>query len=143
MVDKILPGQPLPGGGADKIKGPGSKLPGSPVGAPQQQTGQDTAFRQLLDTQLRTEGGVKFSAHAVRRLESRGISLGPDAVAAVEDAVSRASAKGSRDSLVLSPDYALVVNVPSRTVITAFDQQQLRENVVTNIDSAVFVPQQG
>jgi hypothetical protein len=33
----------------------------------------------------------------------------------------------------------MVVNIPSRTVVTAFDQEQLRENVVTNIDSAVFV----
>jgi flagellar operon protein len=102
-------------------------------------TGQEVAFRQLLDESLRTAGGVKFSAHAVRRLESRGIELAPDDVQAVELALNRAAEKGARDSLVLADRYALVINVPSRTVITAFDQEGLQENVVTNIDSAVFV----
>ncbi len=133
MVDQLLPGQLISSQPA------AAKLPGAATNAVQH-TEQDVAFRQLLDEQLRTSGGVKFSAHAVKRLESRGIHLSEPEVAKVEDAVNRASAKGSRDSLVLAQDYALVVNVPSRTVITAFDQQQLKENVVTNIDSAVFVP---
>ncbi len=75
----------------------------------------------------------------MKRLESRGIHLGPRDVAAIEDAVGRAAAKGARDSLVLSGSYAMVVNIPSRTVVTAFDQQGLHDSVVTNIDSAVFV----
>jgi flagellar operon protein len=139
VLDQMLPGQ-LFSTGAEQVRRPAApQLPGTPTAAVQP-AGQEVAFRQLLDEQLRTTGGVKFSAHAVKRLESRGITLSQPDVAAVEDAVNRASAKGCRDSLVLAPDYALVVNVPSRTVITAFDQQQLRENVVTNIDSAVFVP---
>jgi flagellar operon protein len=36
-------------------------------------------------------------------------------------------------------DVALVVSVRNRTVITAVDQQSLKENVFTNIDSAVIV----
>jgi flagellar operon protein len=75
----------------------------------------------------------------VRRLESRSIHLGPSDVSAIENAVDRAAAKGSRDSLVLSQSYAMVVNIPSRTVVTAFDQEQLQEHVVTNIDSAVLL----
>lgn len=134
MIEKVLPGQPLTG-----VQPAAPRLPGT-VLAPQSAVGQPS-FRQLLDETLRTAGGVKFSAHAVKRLESRGIALGPKEVTALEDAVSRAAAKGSRDSLVLGPRYAMVVNVPSRTVITAFDQAGLSENVVTNIDSAVFVAQ--
>jgi flagellar operon protein len=134
----MLPGQLFTSGAEQVRSAVVPRLPGTPTGA-QPAVGQELAFRQLLDEQLRTSGGVKFSAHAVKRLESRGITLSQPDVAAVEEAVNRASAKGSRESLVLAPDYALVVNVPSRTVITAFDQQQLSENVVTNIDSAVFV----
>lgn len=132
MIDKLLPGQPLQPAGAIRPRTPGAV-------ASQAAPATDISFRQLLDDTLRTGGGVKFSAHAVRRLESRGITLGPRDVAAIEQAVDRAAAKGGRDSLVLSADYAMVVNIPSRTVITAFDQQQLQENVVTNIDNAVFV----
>jgi flagellar operon protein len=135
MVDKILPGQPLPGATSVRPATPGSTsapATGLPVA--------DVSFRQLLDDTLRTQGGVKFSAHALKRLESRGISLSPPEVSAVEQALDRAAAKGSRDSLLLGQQFAMVVNVPSRTVITALDQQQLSENVVTNIDSAVWVP---
>ena len=36
-------------------------------------------------------------------------------------------------------DVALVVSVKNRTVITAVDRAQMKENVFTNIDSAVIV----
>ena len=138
MIDKLLPGQPVQPTGGVRPRMPGeTRTKAAETGL------ADVSFRQLLDESLRTTGGVKFSAHAVRRLESRGIQLSSDDVSAIEEAVDRAADKGGRDSLVLSPDYAMVVNIPSRTVITAFDQQQLRENVVTNIDSAVFVSQEG
>jgi flagellar operon protein len=133
MVDKVLPGQALSGIGAVRPATPGSSVQPAPL--PQ----GEVAFRQLLDETLRTQGGVKFSAHALKRLESRGIALGAPEVNAVEQAVERAAAKGSRDSLLLGRDYAMVVNIPSRTVITALDKQQLSEQVVTNIDSAVWV----
>ena len=138
MIDKLLPGQPVqPSGGVRP------QLPGETRTAAAGTTPAEVSFRQLLDESLRTTGGVKFSAHAVRRLESRGIQLSSADVSAIEEAVDRAADKGGRDSLVLSADYAMVVNIPSRTVITAFDQQQLRANVVTNIDRAVFVSQSG
>ena len=40
---------------------------------------------------------------------------------------------------MLVDDVALVVSVKNRTVITAMDKDQLKENVFTNIDSAVVV----
>ena len=36
-------------------------------------------------------------------------------------------------------NVALVVSVKNRTVITAVDQESLKDNVFTNIDSAVIV----
>ena len=131
MIEK-LPGQPIQPGGPVKPQTPGATQR-SGAQAPQ------IDFKQLLDETLRTAGGVKFSAHAVRRLDSRGITLGPADVNAIESAVGRAAEKGSRDSLLLSDEYAMVINIPTRTVITAFDQEQLHENVITNIDSAVFI----
>jgi len=52
--------------------------------------------------------------------------------------IDDASAKGSRSSLVLLDEMALVVSVRNRTVITAMSKDNLKENVFTNIDSAVI-----
>jgi flagellar operon protein len=40
--------------------------------------------------------------------------------------------------LILLDDVALVVSVANRTVITAIDGDSLKENVFTQIDSAVI-----
>jgi flagellar operon protein len=83
--------------------------------------------------------GLKFSAHAVDRMKSRGISFSPDAMKGIENAVSRAASKGSRDTLVLTGDNALIVSVKNNTVVTVMDRAAMRENVFTNIDSTVVV----
>lgn len=82
---------------------------------------------------------LKVSGHAQSRLNSRGIEMDASAWGRVKDGVDRAAAKGARESLVLMDDVALVVSVKNRTVITAVDKGSLRENVFTNIDSAVIV----
>ena len=134
MVDKILPGQTI-----QPVKRVEPRTPGA-VSLPQTSLPASTVpFRQLLDETLRSQGGLKFSAHAMKRMESRGIRIAQLQIRQIEVAVEQAEAKGSRDSLVVSREYAMVVNVPSRTVVTAFDQQQMMENVVTNIDSTVFM----
>lgn len=82
---------------------------------------------------------LKFSAHAVDRMKSRGISFAPDMMKNIESAVSRAASKGSRDTLVLAGDNALIVSVKNNTVVTVMDRAAMRENVFTNIDSTVVV----
>ncbi|MEO6866558.1 MAG: TIGR02530 family flagellar biosynthesis protein [Gaiellales bacterium] len=81
---------------------------------------------------------IKWSAHASARLASRGIELTAPQHARLETAVDKAAAKGAKDSLVLLDDTALVVSAQNRTVITALGMHQARENVFTNIDSAVI-----
>ncbi|MBL8087545.1 MAG: hypothetical protein JNM85_05660 [Chthonomonas sp.] len=90
-------------------------------------------FAAILDNRL------KLSGHAQTRLKSRDIEFGPAEMERVIGGVDRAAAKGSKESLVLMDDVALVVSVKNRTVITAVDRQALKENVFTNIDSAVIV----
>ena len=46
--------------------------------------------------------------------------------------------KGSKDSLVMVDDTALIVNIPNKTVVTAMQVKGENENVFTNIDSVVF-----
>jgi flagellar operon protein len=81
---------------------------------------------------------VHFSAHAQTRLQSRQIVMRPDHIARLQSAVGRAEAKGSKDTLVLMDDMALVVSVKNRTVVTVVDKANLKQNVFTNIDSAVI-----
>ncbi|MDU4959903.1 MAG: TIGR02530 family flagellar biosynthesis protein [Sporomusaceae bacterium] len=94
------------------------------------------AFGQVLNQEI---AGVKFSQHAQERLLTRNISLGRSELSKLSSALDKAAAKGARESLVLMDNLALVVSVKNRTVITAVDSASLKNNVFTNIDSAVIV----
>jgi flagellar operon protein len=100
------------------------------------------SFGQVLQDQLTAQAaqaGVKFSGHAQTRLASRNISFSGEDIAKLGSAITRAAAKGSRESLMLMDQAALVVSVPNRTVITAVDKSSLKENIFTNIDSAMIL----
>lgn len=109
---------------------PTSRPVGSPSERPNIQPGR---FEEVLTDRL------KVSNHAQTRLESRNIQMDAQKWDRVMQGVDRAAQKGARESLVLLDDVALVVSVKNRTVITAVDQEKLKENVFTNIDSAVIV----
>jgi flagellar operon protein len=96
---------------------------------------QDKPFENILQEELR---GLKFSKHAQERLDSRQIRLNDTDMASLQRAVSRAEEKGAKDSLVLLRDLAFIVSVTNRTVVTAVDGDHIRDNVFTNIDSAVI-----
>lgn len=81
---------------------------------------------------------IRWSSHASARLMQRGIELTTEQHTRLETAVDKAAAKGAKDSLVLLDDTALVVSAQNRTVITALGMHQAKENVFTNIDSAVI-----
>ena len=119
--------------------------PVGPAGAPQQPVRTRPAaptigssFRDVLGSQLAQAGQVRFSGHALERLERRGIAVDDTTLGRLNDGVARAASKGARDSLVLVDGTAFVVSVTNRTVITAVDREHMREHVFTNIDSAVI-----
>jgi flagellar operon protein len=95
----------------------------------------DSVFQTAVDRGL----GVKFSAHAKERLQSRNIELSDNDLSRIQNAVDKAASKGARSSLLVMDKAALIVSVTNRTVITAVDNANLKENVFTNIDSAVIV----
>jgi flagellar operon protein len=110
---------------------------GSNLQTTQVQKPKTNEFQRILEQKL-GRGEVKFSAHAEKRLQSSGITLSQEQLNALENAVNKASNKGARESLILMGDLAFVVSVKNRTVITAIDGDRIRENVFTNIDSAVI-----
>lgn len=87
--------------------------------------------------------GLKFSAHAQKRLHDRNIQLSDADRARISESANLAAAKGSREALLLMDRLALVVGVPTRTVITVVEPQAGDSTVFTNIDSVVMVPKAG
>jgi flagellar operon protein len=108
----------------------GRLVPGTSVEA-----ASKVSFARVLAGKI---DGLKFSAHAESRLLSRHIELTPELMGKLEKAVAGAASKGARDSLIVTKQCAFIVNIPNRTVITAMDGESLKENIFTNIDSAVI-----
>ena len=111
---------------------------GLPAQAPQK-TPTVKPFREILQEQLDGDNGIKFSAHAKSRMQSRNINLNEQQFAKLNQAVDKAKTKGAHDSLILMNDFAFIVNIDKRTVITAMDKANMNENVFTNIDSAITI----
>jgi len=103
----------------------------------QTQKSSPVNFSSILAEKIRSSE-LKFSAHAEKRLAMRGIELNSGDIDDIKHAVDLAESKGSRDALILHSKAAFVVSVRNRTVITAIDESNLKERVVTNIDSAVL-----
>jgi len=91
-------------------------------------------FAQVLEDNL-----LKLSNHAAKRLEQRGIELKTEQMKQIGSALDKAAAKGAKESLILMQDMAFIVNVKNRTVVTAMDSESMRDNVFTQIDSAVII----
>jgi len=114
-------------------------LPSQPAAPARKKAPQGPSFDQLLQQQLPARSGqVRFSRHAEERMQSRGIAFSSQQLGRLEQAVSKVEAKGGRDSLVLLDNAALVVSVKDSTVVTVADRDQLKQNVFTNIDSAII-----
>jgi len=122
MIDAVNPGG---------VRGVG---PTSPTSAVRPAT-DARGFEAALD---RAGSPVQFSRHAAKRIEQRGLDMDAARLERLEDAVGRAADKGSRDSLILLDELALVVSVQQRTVVTAMDETASKEHVFTNIDSVVI-----
>jgi len=82
---------------------------------------------------------IKLSKHAVERMNSRNINFTENEIKDLGNAIKRAEDKGSKESLILLNDIALIVSVRNKTVITAMTRESLKENVVTNIDSTIVI----
>ena len=97
-------------------------------------------FRQkYAATDNSVNEGLKFSKHASVRLMDRNIELSSSQLDRLNAGTQKASEKGINESLVLMDQMAFIVNVKNNTVITAMNDQEMKDNVFTNIDGAVIV----
>ena len=113
------------------------------------QASNGPSFADLLQQKTQQGGveqsppaGVLLSRHAQKRVDRRDLNLDPARMDRLESAITRAAEKGSKNSVVMLDDLAVVVDVRQRTVVTAMQRNSPaeggRERVFTNIDSVVI-----
>ncbi len=117
-----------------------------PMGAPgrthaPQSPMEQRGFDQLLREAEHSDemDALRFSAHAIERLEQMGVELSEAQLEALNAATGEAASKGANDSLLMMQRLGMIVNIPNRTVVTVLTADRMQSGVVTQIDSAVMV----
>ena len=121
-----------------RIDGTGQRIDGTRPAAPGGARNVPGDFQADLSKAMESER-VRFTKHATQRLMIAPRLPESQEILRLGEAMERASAKGCRSSLILSKDMAYIVNIPSRTVVTAIDSERLKESVFTHIDSTVIM----
>lgn len=103
---------------------------------PRENSRKEDDFSSIFNRELEK---LKFSGHAMKRIESRNIEVDDITMAKLNDGFQRAEAKGAIDSLILIDQKAFIVNVPNKTIVTALELSEKEDKVFTNIDSVVFI----
>lgn len=104
--------------------------------------GQDiNEFSNLLNEKIKeTEPqGIKISLHAARRLGERDMLMDKEELNKIKDGLEKLKTKGGRDSLIVTPNGAYIVDVKNSTIVTAMDKGSIQDNVFTKIDSTLIV----
>lgn len=104
------------------------------------ETKEGLSFQQVLQQKtLQNAGSLKFSKHALGRLNDRSIELSEGQLERLNQGAQKAGQKGIKDSLVIVDELAFIVNVPNQTVVTAMDSTETNSNIFTNINGAVIM----
>ena len=117
----------------------------APVGNPgitrtQGKAAQQSDFGAMLQEKLlQKQTALNFSKHAMNRVEERGIELTPDLMDKLAGSVEKAQEKGAVNILAFGGEQAFIINVPHSRVITTISQEEMKEKIFTNIDSAVLM----
>ena len=125
MINKVQgigPMQSQPAAVRQKSEGTGS------FGAMLQQKAQEKQTAQ-----------INFSKHALARAEERGIELTPTLMDKLAGSVEKAQEKGANTILAFDTNQAFIINIPYGRVITTMSQEEMKENIFTNIDGAVLI----
>lgn len=97
------------------------------------------SFETLLKEQLNRNDTLQFSKHAQERVNQRGIQITEGLLENLNNAVSKAREKGAKDVVIFDAQHAFIVNIPNNMVVTTIAGSEIKENVFTNIDSAVMI----
>lgn len=97
------------------------------------------SFNEMLQSRIGEQERLQFSRHAAERAGQRGIEMSDSFLKDLQSAVEKARSKGAKDVVIISDRGAFIVNVPNNTVVTTMSGNEMKENIFTNIDSAVLL----
>ena len=95
---------------------------------------QGAGFGALLQNAMEDSQNIRFSKHAAARVEQRGIEVTDSLLKDLNQAE-----KGAKDVVVIGQQGAFIVNIPNNVVVTTMTSQEMKQNIFTNIDSAVLL----
>ncbi|GEK57399.1 hypothetical protein CHL76_03550 [Marinococcus halophilus] len=113
-------------------------VPSNTGSAPRPEKQQAGSFASLLQNEL-AGPEVKISKHAAKRMEERNVHIDSTAWEQMQVRLGEAAEKGVKESVVVFPEAALVVNAENRTIITAMSKQEAANHTFTNIDGVIFM----
>lgn len=101
----------------------------------------NNSFKDILDKTIEktTEKnrGYTLSKHAADRLKD--INFNEQDMEAIGNGFKIAEGKGSKNSVMIYKDIALITSIENKTVITAVEKERAKENIFTNIDSVLIL----
>ena len=109
--------------------------------AERKKSGEASGFGAMLQqkAQEKQAASINFSKHALARAEERGIELTPTLMDKLAGSVEKAQEKGANTILAFDAEQAFIINIPYGRVITTMSQDEMKENIFTNIDGAVRI----
>ena len=109
-----------------------------PKGTSTEKTNDNKAsFKDILKSEISKQEEYTLSKHAANRLKE--INFTEDDMKEIGKGFKIAENKGSKNSVMLYKDVALIASIENKTVITAVDRERTKENIFTNIDSVVIL----
>lgn len=109
-----------------------------PKGTSSEKTnGNKASFKDILKSEISKQEEYTLSKHAANRLKE--INFTEDDMKEIGKGFKIAENKGSKNSVMLYKDVALIASIENKTVITAVDRERTKENIFTNIDSVVIL----
>lgn len=98
-------------------------------------------FERHLQNALDRKNQLKVSKHATARLEERNIRMTDAEWMRIATKVDEAKKKGVNESLVLTSNAAMIISAKNNTVITAMNRKEATEQIFTNIDGTIILPE--
>lgn len=95
-------------------------------------------FNKVLED-ITSASLLKVSSHAMERMKERNITLDTKDIENLSSAVKSIKEKGGKEALIFYNNVAFVTSIKNNTIITAVDSSNLKNNIFTNIDSAMIL----
>ena len=87
----------------------------------------------------KTTKQLSFSKHAQQRLLQRDITINDELINKINSALEKAAGKNIKNVLLISEETAFIVSVDNNVVVTAMNNDEMKENVITKIDGTVII----